>query len=72
MKSKTKKVRKSKYDKFHVGYFPPYKKYYISDGRDNYLSRSGNIGGVVYYSSYRDARNIIRDLKKKGRRKVSS
>ena len=49
----------SKYDGFSVGYFPPYKKYYISNGRERYVSRRGIGNYVVYFNDYDTAKNLF-------------
>ena len=53
----------NKYDNFSVGYFPPYKKYYISNRHGKYTARRGILNNVVYFDSYETARNLLDELK---------
>ena len=53
------------YDDFIVGYFPPIDKFYISNGKDMYLTGGGNKGPVYYYDSFEEAEEALKKFKNK-------
>ncbi|MBW8002652.1 MAG: hypothetical protein FVQ80_11625 [Planctomycetes bacterium] len=48
---------------FSVSYFPPYDKYYLSNGRKVYLTVSGNVGPVYYWDTRKSAENALEEFK---------
>jgi len=52
---------------FSVGYFPPWDKYYISNGREVYLDSRGEMGQVYYYNTKQAAENALKQFIKESK-----
>jgi len=50
---------------FHVGYFPPYEQYYLSNGSECYLNGIGELGSVYYYGTDKEAKDALTKFRRR-------
>jgi hypothetical protein len=58
---------KAQLKEFHIGYFPPYEKYYIAGPGYVYLNSSGSFGDVYYYGKEEAAKKALTGFRRKAK-----
>jgi hypothetical protein len=61
-------LTKAQLKEFSIRYFPPWDKYYISNGSECYLDSSGQAGGVYYYMKEETAKKALTKFRRRAKK----